>query len=184
MAGGCCPVRWLSVGWLLALGVILLSPTTVESQASTMETQLASLMDGAYQLCTEPAPQDWRDGAGTCLNIAKQGTTVDGYYGYPHSSSYVCLRGAVVDDLFHGQGLISSWPGYSWSDIPQEEFTWDYPEGRLFLSQAEWVHSDGVGEEQVHWIIFRTAKLNIQAMYLYDSPRMTSPLQLCNWPLN
>ncbi len=184
MAGRCCPDRLINFGWLLALGVILLTPVAIEAQNSTMETLLANLTDGAYQLCTEPAPQDWRDGSGTCLNITKQGTTVDGYYGYPHSSAFVCLRGSVTDDWLYGQGLLISWPGYSWSDIPQEEFIWDYPEGRLSLGQGELVRSEGVGEEQVSWIIFRTAKLNIQAMHLYDSPRMTPPMQLCDWPFN
>ncbi|EKU96380.1 hypothetical protein Lepto7375DRAFT_0376 [Leptolyngbya sp. PCC 7375] len=184
MAGRCCPVRLINFGWLLTLGVILLTPVAVESQSPTMETLLANLTDGAYQLCTEPAPEDWRDGSGTCLNIDKQGTIVDGYYGYPHSSAFVCLRGSVIDDWFHGKGLLISWIGNPWSEMSQEGFIWDAPEGLLSLSQAELVHSEGVGEEQVRWIIFHTVKLNMQSMYLYDSPRMTSPVQLCDWPVN
>ncbi len=184
MAGRCRLDKLINFGWLLVLGAILLTPVAVKSHGTTMETLLAKLPDGAYQLCTEPAPQDWRDGSGACLNITKQGTTVDGYYGYPHSSAFVCLRGSVTDDWLYGQGLLISWPGYSWSATPQEEFIWDYPEARLSLNQAELVRSEGPEDEQINWIIFQTAKLKMQAMHLYDSPRMTSPVQLCDWPLN
>ena len=59
----------INLGRLLVLGIVLLSPCSIESQPSTMETLLAPLDDGGYQLCTEPDPQDWHDGSGTCLNI-------------------------------------------------------------------------------------------------------------------
>ena len=182
MAKWCCPVQLISFGWLLALGVILLSPA--ESQGSTMETLFATLKDGSYQLCTEPDPQDWRDGSGVCLNVVKRGNTLDGYYGYPHSSAFVCLRGQISENWLHGQGLVISWLGRIWQEIPQEEFSWDDQEDRLYLSQGALVSNNGVDDEQVSWIVFQTARLNMQAMYLYDSPRMTSPTQLCDWPFN
>ncbi len=177
------PVKLINLGWLLVLGSALLYPLSADSQPPTMETLLAPLEDGGYQLCTEPDPQDWHDGSGTCLNVLKQGTTLEGYYGYPHSDSFVCLRGQVSENQFDGQGLVVSWAGNVWQTIPQGTFTWDYPEERLSLDQGELARSEGVGEEQVSWIIFRTARLNMQSMYLYDSPRMTSPAQLCDWPL-
>lgn len=177
------PVKLINLGWLLVLGIALLSPVAVESQDPTMEALLIPLEDGGYQLCTEPAPQDWRDGSGTCLNILKQGTTFEGYYGYPHSDSFVCLRGQVSENWFDGQGLVISWAGNAWQDIPQETFIWDHPEERLSLSLGELVDSEGAGADQVSWIMFQTARLNMQSMYLYDSPRMTSPLQLCDWLL-
>ncbi len=189
MADWCTPNRGLNLGWFLSLGIVLyfLSPASVAhgtKQITTMETQLLNLRDGAYQFCTQPDPQDWRDGLGTCLNVAKQGTTLDGYYGYPHSSAYVCLRGQVSGNWLQGQGLVISWPGYLWPEIPPEEFSWDSPEGRLSLSQGKWVQGDDGEDDSVSWIIFETARLDMQAMYLYNRPRMTSPAQLCDWPLN
>ena len=153
------------------------------SNAPTVETLLTNLPDGAYQFCTEPVSQDWRDGAGVCLNFVKQGTTVDGYYGYPHSDRFVCLRGRVSEDWLYGQGLVISWAGRRWSDIPQAEFTWD-PEGRLYLSQGELAHSEQMSEGQVGWIIFQQASLNLQELYRYAAPRMKSPNQLCDWRCN
>ena len=171
-------LKLINLGQLLVLGIALLS---VESQPSTMETLLAPLDDDGYQLCTKPDPQNWRDGSGTCLNILKQGTMLEGYYGYPHSGSFVCLRGQVSENWFHGQGLVISWAGTVWQDIPQETFIWDYPENRLSLGKGKLVRSEGVGVDQVHWIMFQTARLDMQSMYLYDSPGMTSPTQLCDW---
>ena len=175
------PVKLISLSCLL--GFTLLSPIAVESELPSMETLLAPLDDGGYQLCTEPTPQDWHDGSGACLNILKQGTTLEGYYGYPHSGSFICLRGQLSENWLEGQGLVISWAGSAWQDIPQETFIWDQPEGRLSLSQGQLVRREGVGEEQVSWIVFQTARLNMQSMYLYDSPRMTAPMQLCDWSL-
>lgn len=176
-------VKLINWNWLLVLGIALLFPISVESQTPTMETLLTPLEDGGCQLCTEPDPQDWRDGSGTCLNILKQGTTLEGYYGYPHSGSFVCLRGQVSENWFDGQGLVISWAGNILPDIPQETFIWDYPEERLSLSQGELVRSEDEGADQISWIMFQSARLNMQSMYLYDSPRMTSPMQLCDWLL-
>ncbi|MBE7385656.1 MAG: hypothetical protein F6J95_030205 [Leptolyngbya sp. SIO1E4] len=172
------------VGWLLFSNSATL-PAGLEKIAAadtslTAETLLTNLPDKNYQFCTEPDPQDWRDGAGVCLNFVKQGVTVDGYYGYPHSGNFVCLRGEVSGDWLQGEGLAISWFGQTWSDIFQEEFTWD-SEGRLFLSQGEVMHHEGMGEDQASWIIFEQASLNMQGMHSYPEPRMTSPSQLCNW---
>lgn len=116
-------------------GCLLLSSTGIvpiplvklgeASTVPTVELLLTNLPDGTYQFCTEPNPQDWQDGAGVCLNFEKHGTTVDGYYGYPHSSHFVCLRGQVLEDWLYGQGMVMSWSGQPWPDIPQAEFNWD-----------------------------------------------------------
>ena len=89
---------WISslgvMGWLLWSSAVACSPALskappVKEQAvnaqPTMERLLMALTDGTYQFCTEPDPQDWRDGAGACLNFVKQELTLNGYYGYPHS---------------------------------------------------------------------------------------------------
>ncbi len=144
------------------------------------KTSLANLPDGAYQLCTEPLPQDWRDGAGVCFNYVKKGTTIDGYYGYPHSDGFVCLRGNLSKDWLYGEGMIIPWGEGTRLQIPKKEFTWD-KEGRLSLSQGDLAHSNGIGENRVDWIIFKQASLNTQGLYLYPNPRMKSPTQLCDW---
>ncbi|MGB3614752.1 MAG: hypothetical protein WBA10_13245 [Elainellaceae cyanobacterium] len=174
-----------SVGLIGLLGGLLFSSTALlpmpmdEKQTSSFvqtETLLANLPDGAYQLCTDPDPQDWRDGAGICLNMVKQGTSIEGYYGYPHSSDFVCLRGQVFENLISGEGLVISWTGHTWSDIPQDEFVWD-EEGRLSLGQG----SIARRENEVSWIVFRRMSLDTQGLYRYPEPRMTPPTQLCDW---
>ncbi|MDJ0708081.1 MAG: hypothetical protein QNJ46_32815 [Leptolyngbyaceae cyanobacterium MO_188.B28] len=175
------------VGWLLFSNVTTLPASLEKGEESgilpTAETLLTNLPDGAYQFCTEPDPQDWRDGAGVCLNFVKQGTTVNGYYGYPHSDSFVCLQGKVAEDCLYGKGLVISWAGRIWLEIPQVEFNWD-KEGRLYLSQGSLAHSEEMGEGQISWIVFQQANLNMQGLYPYPSPRMTSPTQLCDWRFN
>ncbi len=149
---------------------------SLQTSLQTTEDLLAHLADGAYQFCTEPAPTDWRDGAGVCLNVVKQGTTLDGYYGYPHSESFVCLQGQVSENELHGQGFSISWPDHPWTEIPQTAFTWD-EEGRLALAEASMTRHEG----NVSWITFQHADLNMQALYLYPSARMNSPAQVCGW---
>ncbi|MEO1149264.1 MAG: hypothetical protein AAFY26_27495, partial [Cyanobacteria bacterium J06638_22] len=70
-------------GWLLLASTGTVPALLAKSRETddiwpTAETVLADLADGAYQFCTEPDPEDWHDGAGVCLNLVKQGTTVEG----------------------------------------------------------------------------------------------------------
>ena len=149
------------------------------------QTILAELPDGAYQFCTEPDPQDWTDGAGVCLNVVKQGLSVSGYYGYPHSSHFICLRGELSAEKLTGQALFISWSAHEWTEIPQESFFWD-DEGRLSLEQGSVIPSEDTAEsEGVDRIIFQQANLNTQGLYTYSSPRMWPPEQICDesiWP--
>lgn len=87
------------------------------------EDYLSGLPDGAYQLCTEPDPEDWTDGAGSCLNIVKQGQFASGYYGYPHSSNFICLRGEISETFLVGEALFISWSAHRWTNFPDEAFT-------------------------------------------------------------
>ena len=153
------------------------------SQAISPTQPLANLTDGYYQLCTEPPPDDWRDGDGVCLNVWKQGHWLDGYYGYPHSSRFVCLRGRISEAQLQGEGMVMSWAGHLWTDIPQTAFTWD-DEARLTLDEWRVFHEEGVGEEQMRWIVFQTARLDLQKLYSYPSARMTPAAQLCDWRLD
>lgn len=177
-------VSWLILSATASLSTSIYSPSinneTGTNVLATENLRLTNLTDGVYQACTEPDPEDWQDGAGACLNAVKNGKVLDGYYGYPHSDNFVCLRGEISGDWIRGEGMVVSWTGYNWLDVPQEEFNWD-KEGRLYLSQGYVVHGEGIGEEQVRWIIFRQANLNLQGLHLYSSPRMTAPNQLCNW---
>lgn len=169
--------------WSLAMGAspvpLQLSAQAETSSPPTMEQLLKTLPDGPYQFCTEPDPQDWRDGVGACFNFIKQELTLAGYYGYPHSGDFVCLRGQVAGDWLNGQGLVVSWAGQSWFEIPTEEIVWDR-EGRLVLRQGTVVS----GEGPVSKIVFGQARLNLEGLYQYPESRMTAPTQLCDWPPN
>jgi len=165
---------------LLSAQVAVGSTSTLQKNnepiSQPVERSLATLADGDYQLCTEPEPQDWHDGNGACLNIVKQGTFIEGYYGYPHSERFVCLQGQITEDRFHGDGFVISWTGHPWTTVPQTAMIWD-TEGRLSLAEASVTRQDG----DVRWISFQQADLDMRALYLYTSPRMNSPDQVCDW---
>jgi len=154
----------------------LAEPTKGQVNIAAATGSLSTLPDGAYQFCTEPAPQDWRDGAGVCLTLAKQGTAVSGYYGYPHSESFICLEGQVTETGLAGSGMAISWAGHPWSDVPGTSFYWDN-EGRLFLAEGDWMRQEG----EIGWIVFQQAVLNTEGMYQYEILQMTPPEQLCDW---
>ncbi|MEM9449084.1 MAG: hypothetical protein AAGA75_11175 [Cyanobacteria bacterium P01_E01_bin.6] len=178
--------------WTLQVSTVTVTPSLsidpivqdreADKPSPTTE-MLLNLTDGVYQLCTEPEPEDWRDGEGACLNTVKQGTTLNGYYGYPHSDSFVCLQGQLFEESLSGTALVVSWSGHRWAHIPEDEFTWNQ-EGRLQLSQGYVAHREGEDENQVRWIVFRQATLNMQGLYLYPESRMTEPTQLCDWSFN
>ncbi len=64
-------------------GAILTNASVAQSQFA--QPSIAKLANGNYQFCSQPKPNDWRDGAGVCLNFVKVGDRIGGYYGYPHS---------------------------------------------------------------------------------------------------
>lgn len=167
----------------LASGVLLIQPLALANRTANKDDivavagALSVLPDGAYQFCTEPAlKNDWKDGAGACLTLVKQGTTGSGYYGYPHSESFICLEGQVSETGLSGSGTAFSWPGHPWSNIPETSFYWD-DESRLSLAEGDWVRQEG----EISWIIFQQAVLNTEGMYQYATPQMTPPEQLCDW---
>lgn len=178
----------------MAAPPILLAQNAPDPTGSSVPTpSLAQLADGTYQFCTEPDPQDWQDGAGVCLNFIKQGTSIDGYYGYPHSDVFVCLQGELAREWLEGQGLMINWNSdledtgtdtersEAEPSVEQAEEAWDI-EGRLFLDQPEAIQPEEVGDAQIGWILYQQAKLNVEGLYAYPSPRMTPPNQLCSWP--
>lgn len=145
-------------------------------------TNIANLADGNYQFCSQTDPQDWRDGAGVCLNFTKTGNYVDGYYGYPHSSHFICLRGTVERNKIAGEALEILWDNNQQHQIPKSAFPWD-SEGRLILNQGNIMPTFNQGEDATEMILYRSAVLNIEGFHQYNSPRMTPPSQLCEWKL-
>ncbi|HEY9659851.1 MAG TPA: hypothetical protein V6C65_15450, partial [Allocoleopsis sp.] len=148
--------------------------------ADTSIGTIATLADGSYQVCSVPDPQDWQNGAGVCLVFNKQGDRVEGYYGYPHSDRFICLRGNVEANQITGEALTLSWAGNVWEGIPDTPFTWD-DEGHLTLSQGNIVRSSGGADDRTDWILFRNAQLEVNHFYPYSPPRMVAPTQLCRW---
>jgi hypothetical protein len=146
---------------------------------------IASLINGNYQFCSQPDPKDWRDGAGVCFNFNKNGNLVNGYYGYPHSDQFICIRGIVdadaCGDCITGEGL-----GIAWDDLPLKntpeaaEFKWD-SEGHLTLSKGNILNTVNADEDNAKWILYRKASLNLEGFYQYNRPRMTPVSQLCQW---
>lgn len=155
------------------------APLTIGSSRQPQLT-VAALADGNYQFCSQPNPRDWRDGAGVCFNFVKNNQGIDGYYGYPHSDSFVCVRGQVTENKIVGKALALSWPGQTWFNLSPTEVVWDI-EGHLKLNQGEIRRHSGRGELQERWIAFKTAKLDISNFHRYDAPRMKPASELCDW---
>lgn len=161
----------------LIVGQLVATPDKTKDQTQPM---VATLADGNYQFCSQPDPHNWQDGAGVCFVFQKVARQVEGYYGYPHSDNFICIKGKVDDNLITGEALEISWTGHEWTDIPQSTFKWDL-EGRLTLSQGSIIRTVDDVEGQIDWLLFRKAVLNLDGFYQYSSPRMTPPSQLCEW---
>ncbi|MBD2446643.1 hypothetical protein H6G76_05580 [Nostoc sp. FACHB-152] len=152
---------------------------------ATQPGKIASLVNGNYQLCSQPDPKDWRDGAGVCFNFSKTGNRVNGYYGYPHSEQFICIRGIVDADAcgerITGEGLGIAWDNFPLKNTPESaEFKWD-SEGHLTLSKGNIFNTVNADEDNAKWILYRKASLNIEGFYQYNHPRMTPVSQLCQW---
>lgn len=156
-----------------------LAPIPVNIKDRT-QSAIATLTNGNYQYCSQPDPHDWRDGAGVCFNFAKIGDRVNGYYGYPHSDNFICVKGQVNGNLITGEALTISWADNQWRNIPKSAFKWD-SEGRLTLSQGNIIRTLNDAEGRTTWILFRNASLNISGFYQYNTPRMKPPSELCEW---
>ncbi|MDZ8054156.1 MAG: hypothetical protein RMX68_017295 [Aulosira sp. ZfuVER01] len=154
----------------------------IAAQIGAKSVKVADLADDNYQFCSQSAPQDWRDGAGVCFVFAKIGNRVDGYYGYPHSDDFICLRGKVDGNRIAGEALAISWAVHQQNQIPESAFHWD-SEKRLTISQGNIIRTTKDGEDPIEWIFYRNALLNIDGFYQYNRPRMTTASQLCKWNL-
>lgn len=150
------------------------------SAATPAANAIATLANGRYQFCSQPDPKDWRDGAGVCLTFTKVDRRIDGYYGYPHSDNFICVRGKVDGNAIVGEALAISWPGQEWSNPPKSEFRWD-SEGHLKLSEGNVIRTSSSEEGRLDLILFRTALLDANGFYRYSSPRMKAASELCDW---
>ncbi len=55
-------------------GVILVAISfgvLLSSDEANAQNAIATLANGNYQLCSQPKPLDWRNGAGVCFNFTK-----------------------------------------------------------------------------------------------------------------
>jgi hypothetical protein len=151
-----------------------------QKQDTKPQINIANLVDGKYQFCSQPDPQDWRVGAGVCANFQKTANQFEGYYGYPHSDNFICIRGNIKGNLITGEAFAILWGRNQENHLPQSTFTWD-SEGRLTLSQGNLTRTANHPEDAVQWILYRRALLNIEGFYQYNRPRMTPSSQLCEW---
>ncbi len=140
---------------------------------------IAALANGYYQFCSQADPGNGRDGEGVCFLFEKAGPQVEGYYGYPHSDHFICLKGTTQDNVLQGEAFVISWEGVEWKEVPQTSFTWDV-EGRLTLSRVMKPPSQAQAQA-VTKILFRDARLDVHGFHQYKQPRMQHPSKLCSW---
>ncbi|GAA6616766.1 hypothetical protein [Scytonema sp. NUACC26] len=114
------------------------------------------------------------------LILVKQAIAPFGYYGYPHSDRFVCIRGEVNDSSIKGEALEILWDVNPESNISKSNIEWD-SEGRLTLGKGNIVRTEEGMDGTIHWILFPKASLNVKGFYRYTAPRMTPPSQLCLW---
>jgi hypothetical protein len=168
---------------LLGLAVsvgILTNVSLGQSQPAPMA--IGKLTNGNYQFCSQPKPNDWRDGAGVCLNFVKAGDRIDGYYGYPHSDVFICIRGNSLNDTITGKALGAFWFTDQPGEVPQNRLEWD-AEKRLRLGRGKVMRSIRDRGDRSDWILFQDASLNLQGFYQYAKPQMTPASKLCDWSI-
>lgn len=153
---------------------------SVPTLAISQPWRLELLTDGNYQVCSLPEPKDGRDGDGVCFTFAKRGDFVDGYYGFPHSGAYVCVQGRAELNQVIGQGLALSWPGHPWPPITTSQYTWRLDQ-HLTLQNGYVIRSVREQFGRVNWIRFDEVKLDMDGFYQYQTLKMRSPAQLCDW---
>jgi hypothetical protein len=155
-----------------------LSSPSVKQNANAQS--IATLANGNYQFCTKPPPNDWRSGAGVCFNFIKIGDRASGYYGYPYTDDFICVRGTIKSNLVTGEALMVSWLGREWTSIPKTAFKWD-EEGHLQLKDSKIIRTSIDKNGRTDWILFGSAKLDTQGFYRSTKSLLTSPSRLCDW---
>jgi hypothetical protein len=148
--------------------------------SNTTTLPIATLANGNYQFCSEPPPHDWRSGSGVCFNFVKTGDRVNGYYGYPNTDDFICLRGKIKRDLVIGEALMMSWLGREWTSIPKTTIKWD-EEGHLLLKNGKIIRTAIDSSGRTDWILFNSATLDAKGFYRSSKSALTAPAQLCKW---
>ncbi len=160
--------------------IVSSSPSLPAVRQNAHTQAISTLANGNYQFCTEPPPSDWRSGAGVCFNFTKIGDRANGYYGYPNSDDFICIRGKIKRDLVTGEALMMSWLGREWPSIPTTAFKWD-EEGHLVIKDGQRIRTTIDKSGSTDWILFGSAKLDTQGFYRSTKSPLTAPSQLCDW---
>jgi hypothetical protein len=134
-----------------------------------------------HQFCTKPEPKDWQLGAGVCFWFRKQGSSIVGYYGYPHSDRLIdCLSGQIQAQRIIGQALFIDWAGDTWQGL-RHSSTWD-AEGHLTLKAKPVVHPVQAKVGQLALVQIRSISLDLVGFYEYSAKKvrqMKSPPKTC-----
>ena len=160
------------------LAIESFSPSSAQNPLDRQ--QIATLTNGNYQYCTEPPPRDWRTGAGVCFYFTKISDRVSGYYGYPYTDDFICVRGKIKNNLVIGEALMMSWLGRGWTNIPKTALKWD-EEGHLLLKGGKISRTTIDKNGRTDWILFGSAKLDAQGFYRSNKLSLTPPSRLCKW---
>jgi hypothetical protein len=160
--------------------IVSSSPSSPSVKQNANTQAISTLANGSHQFCTEPPPSDWRSGAGVCFNFVKIGDRVSGYYGYPYTDDFICVRGKIKRNLVTGEALMVSWLGREWTSIPKTALKWD-EEGHLLLKDGKIIRTTIDQSGRTDWILFGSAKLDTQGFYRSTQSLLTSPSQLCDW---
>jgi hypothetical protein len=180
---------WISTVFSLLAGLIfsMQALSSFQGKGSHFKTQnvwlsagnaaeprfnLAQLEDAAYQFCSEPEPQDWRQGAGVCFWFKKSGNEVVGIYGYPHTGRYVdCISGSLERQSMVGEAVAIASSAEDWPQLPRRGLTWD-DEGHLRLGSGKIVHREKHPATTLDLVHFRSAVLNLRGFYRYSSAKV------------
>jgi hypothetical protein len=173
------------VCWLTATLSLFWSHASSWGQGAQLRTvaqraAIATWPNGRYQLCSQPQPKDWKDGAGVCVVFSKTGTQIDGYYGYPHSDRFICLRGSITDDFFKGEGLAFTWFPSPTPNVTTLEKQWD-AEGRIQVDKVQIPKLEPIEDGWGAWVRFQMTTLDLKGLYRYATPKMRPASELCNW---
>lgn len=159
---------------------------------------IADLANDKYQFCSEPErATDNLVGIGVCFIFVKADNTIQGYYGYPHSDSFICIRAQIQANPTQANPTQANQPqanqisGKAYAittseegvpDIPQSAFKWDR-EGYLTLEQGHLLPSQPPSTDaiDIQWIRFDKALLDLNKFHRYSQTRMTPVSQLCPW---
>ena len=154
--------------------------TQFGEQVKTLK-QLSQMPDGQHQLCSEPEPTGFLQGAGICFWFKKVGPQFIGYYGLPHSGEFIdCVSGTINEEKLVGEAIAVSWGNTPFPSPEQlEKVTWKTL--TLGSGTVEYQSSNRFGD--ISLIRFDKAELTLRDFYRYSPERakkMNLPPDNCN----